>query len=52
MRIDYYLLKKSRRNFEKKIVYDTRKKVADRRIRYKGKFINESQAKELLGLQG
>lgn len=24
--------------------------MADRRIRYKGKFINEEQAKELLGL--
>jgi hypothetical protein len=52
LRIEQYKLKKERRNFNKKVVYDTRKRVADRRIRFKGKFINEGQAKELLGLTG
>ena len=39
-RLNQYLMKKGRRDFSKKIVYTTRKRVADRRIRYKGKFIN------------
>jgi hypothetical protein len=51
-RLDGYLLKKIRRNFDKKIVYVSRKKVADRRIRFQGKFINEFQAMEMLGLRG
>lgn len=50
-KVKVYLSKKDKRIFKKKIVYDTRKKVADRRIRFKGKFINEQQARELLGLQ-
>jgi hypothetical protein len=33
-------------------VYASRKKVADRRIRFQGKFINEFQAMEMLGLGG
>ena len=45
-------MKKIRRNFDKKIVYASRKKVADRRIRFQGKFINEFQAMEMLGLGG
>ena len=47
MRVEGYLSKKAKRTFEKKIVYTTRKRVADRRIRFKGKFINEYQAREL-----
>jgi hypothetical protein len=49
-RLNHYLLKKATRNYDKKIVYETRKRVADRRIRYQGRFINECQARELLGL--
>ena len=52
MRVEGYLSKKAKRTFEKKIVYTTRKRVADRRIRFKGKFINEYQARELLGISG
>jgi hypothetical protein len=52
LRMKKYLDKKSKRNFDKKIVYDTRKKVADKRIRFQGKFINEEQARELLGIGG
>ena len=50
MRMKQYFEKKKQRQFEKKILYDTRKRVADRRIRFKGKFINEVQAREFLGL--
>ena len=49
-KVQRYLGKKSKRSFIKKIVYATRKRVADRRIRYKGKFINEVQAREMLGV--
>jgi len=49
-RIENYIFKKTKRNYQKKVVYDTRKQVADKRIRYKGKFINEEQARNLLGL--
>ena len=52
MRKEGYMSKKAKRTFQKKIVYTTRKRVADRRIRFKGKFINEFQARELLGLNG
>ena len=45
MRMKKYFEKKAIRCYEKKIVYDTRKRVADRRIRFKGKFINEVQAR-------
>ena len=43
--IKKYLQKKKQRTFLKKIVYGTRKRVADRRIRFKGRFINEIQAR-------
>lgn len=49
-RLSQYLIKKEKRDFSKKVVYTTRKRVADRRIRYKGKFINEDQARVILGL--
>jgi hypothetical protein len=45
-----YLLKKKNRIYEKKIIYSCRKKIADERIRHKGRFINKPQAVELLGL--
>lgn len=38
------------RSYEKKIIYKCRKEVADHRIRYRGRFISEVQAIEILGL--
>jgi hypothetical protein len=47
-KIDRYLEKRSRRSFAKKVAYDCRKKVADQRIRVKGRFVTRKQALELL----
>lgn len=42
--------KKSRRSWRKKINYDCRKKVADSRLRVKGKFVTREQACNILGV--
>ena len=42
--------KKKRRVWQKKINYDCRKKVADCRLRVKGKFVTYEQACEQLGI--
>lgn len=44
-----YLDKKKRRVWKKKVNYDCRKKVADKRLRIKGKFVTMDQACEQLG---
>lgn len=45
-----YLDKKKRRVWQKKVNYDCRKKVADCRLRIKGKFVTLEQACEQLGI--
>ena len=40
--------KKLNRNWDKKIFYDCRKKVADKRLRIKGRFIRKEDQKKLL----
>jgi hypothetical protein len=42
--------KKKRRVWRKKVNYDCRKKVADGRLRIKGKFVTYEQAREQLGI--
>lgn len=42
--------KKKRRIWQKKVNYDCRKKVADCRLRIKGKFVTLEQACEQLGI--
>lgn len=49
-KIARYLEKRRRRSFAKKVAYDCRKKVADQRIRVKGRFVTRKQALELLSL--
>ncbi|CAG9312194.1 unnamed protein product [Blepharisma stoltei] len=44
LKILRYQEKKKRRQWGKKISYDCRKRVADRRIRVKGRFIGKTQA--------
>jgi hypothetical protein len=41
--VDKYLQKKKGRVWKKKINYDCRKKVADNRLRVKGKFVTKEQ---------
>ena len=43
--------KKSRRTWNKKINYDCRKKVADSRLRVKGKFVTKEQACNIVGVE-
>ncbi len=45
----YFFRKK--RIWKKKVSYDCRKKVADGRLRIKGKFVTREQACEQLGVQ-
>lgn len=44
-----YMEKKRRRIWKKKVNYDCRKKVADGRLRIKGKFVTHEQACRELG---
>lgn len=43
--------KKNRRVWNKKVNYDCRKKVADGRLRIKGKFVTFDQVCEQLGME-
>ena len=48
-KIKKYLEKRRKRRFNKRIHYDCRKRVADQRIRIKGRFITKEQAYALNG---
>lgn len=48
-KIERYLEKRRKRTWGKKIVYDCRKRVADHRLRVKGRFVTKQQAVSLLG---
>lgn len=48
-KIQKYLKKRENRIWRKKISYDCRKKVADKRLRIKGRFVTKQQAFALLG---
>mmetsp|Transcript_8322 Transcript_8322/g.12280 ORF Transcript_8322/g.12280 Transcript_8322/m.12280 type:complete len:122 (+) Transcript_8322:22-387(+) len=50
-KINRYLQKRQRRNFRKKISYECRKTVADKRVRVKGRFVSKSQAEALKDTQ-
>lgn len=50
-KIQRYLAKRQRRNFHKKVVYLCRKRVADTRLRVKGRFVAKQLAAELQGLE-
>jgi CCT motif len=47
LKVQKYLEKRKRRNFKKKIIYMCRKKVADKRIRVKGRFVSKIQAESI-----
>jgi hypothetical protein len=46
-----YIEKKRRRHYAKKVGYECRKRVADNRIRVKGRFISKEEAAKLLRQQ-
>ncbi len=48
MKVKRYKEKKERRIWTKKIFYDCRKQVADKRLRIKGRFIRKEDQKKLL----
>lgn len=48
-KIARFLEKRRKRTWGKKIFYDCRKRVADHRLRVKGRFVTKQQAVELLG---
>ena len=45
-----YKEKRMRKTWQKKISYDCRKRVADHRLRVKGRFVTKDQAYALLGM--
>jgi len=48
LKVKRYKEKKERRIWTKKIFYDCRKQVADKRLRIKGRFIRKEDQKKLL----
>ena len=50
-KIRKYLEKRKRRKYCKRISYDCRKRVADNRLRIKGRFVTREQAIAILGTQ-
>ena len=48
-KVKKYLEKRRRRVWKKKVSYDCRKKVADKRLRIKGRFVTKDQACAILG---
>jgi len=48
IKIDKYLEKRKRRTWNKRVNYDCRKKVADNRLRIKGRFVTKDQAFSML----
>ena len=51
LKVQKYLMKKARRNWNRKISYGCRKKVAENRVRVKGRFVTKEQANVLKDIE-
>ncbi|CAG9327362.1 unnamed protein product [Blepharisma stoltei] len=51
LKLQKFWEKRKKRNFSKKISYECRKRVADDRIRIRGRFVSKIQAEALRGLE-
>lgn len=52
IKVEKYFEKRKKRTWSKKINYDCRKRVADSRLRFKGRFVTKSQAFAMLEEEG
>ena len=52
LRVERYLEKRRMKTWNRKICYNCRQKVAEERLRIKGKFIKKRRAMEILGIKG
>ena len=50
LKVERYLEKRRKKTWDKKICYNCRQKVAEERLRIKGKFIKKRRAMQILGL--
>jgi hypothetical protein len=50
LKVERYLEKRRKKTWNRKICYNCRQKVAEERLRIKGKFIKKRRAMEILGL--
>ena len=50
LKVERYLQKRRNKTWNKKICYNCRQKVAEERLRIKGKFIKKRRAMQILGL--
>ena len=50
LKVERYLEKRRMKTWNKKICYNCRQKVAEERLRVKGKFIKKRKAMDLLGI--
>ena len=50
LKVERYLEKRRKKTWDRKICYNCRQKVAEERLRIKGKFIKKRRAMEILGI--
>ena len=51
LKVERYLQKRRKKTWNRKICYNCRQKVAEERLRIKGKFIKKRRAMEMLGIK-
>ena len=51
LKVERYLQKRKKKTWSRKVCYECRQKVAEDRLRIKGKFVKKRKAMELLGIK-